>query len=141
MTISEDLTEGQQHELRNTLMDAFHEFATKRYPAATYVENRYPALSDVERLSKAVQVNERAKLAKTLHTAAFDATIASSAALAMSNTEIELILHESLHAGLLRLQLVDKVLQMCFGMTSAEAKGVVNRLEDARIEREIAGRA
>ena len=140
LTLTDDLNEKQQHQLRGILKDAFHEFATKRYPSDVYVENRYPGMSDAERAEKSLQVSERSLLARSLHDAAFDATIAPSTSLAMSLAEIDLILHESLHAGLLRLALVDRVLQMTFGMTEMEAKGVVNRLEDQRIDREIAGR-
>lgn len=140
LMLSDDLNEKQQHQLRGILMDAFHEFATKRYPSDVYVDNRYPGMSAAERGDKVLQISERSQFARSLHAAAFDATIVPSTSCAMSLAEIDVILHESLHAGLLRLALVDRVLQMAFGMTEGEAKRAATQLEMQRIDCETAGR-
>lgn len=75
LTVSQDLSEKDQHSLRLLLKDAFHEFVTKRYPARVYVENRYVDLSPAEAQVKVTNVERRIALGRMMHDASFDMTI------------------------------------------------------------------
>lgn len=76
LTIPRDLTEQEQRELRTTLMDALHEFTTRRSPPACYVADRYVGtMSPPEAMEKIKQVERRVVLGKALWAAMFDATV------------------------------------------------------------------
>lgn len=221
MTLSVDLSEQEQHLMRLLLHDVFSEFATKRTPAAQYVENRYPGedvYSGKYRLEKLLQVERRTMLAQLMHAASFQAKIEvekmhtnHAACLGpcspgcmqppvitvelleeiaasgerhkavtllledlfdlseedartlfnlledkrvnrillaqglthpavMTLEQIERIVHESLHAGLERLALCDKVLQVVFAMAEVDAKRTTTRLEMERLDHAEAGK-
>lgn len=77
LTLPDVLDDKQQYMLRNLLLDAFAEFATRRSPPELYVINRYPAGGEYDWLNRAEKIQEvttRVGLAQGLHQATFDAT-------------------------------------------------------------------
>jgi hypothetical protein len=76
LTLPKNLSDRDQEDLRSVLKDAFHEFATKRYPAGGYVADRYVGvMSPPEAMLKVGQVERRSAMARALHDAAFGVDI------------------------------------------------------------------
>lgn len=76
LTVPQNLTEQEQHDVRSLLKDALHEFTTMRHPAASYVADRYVGvLSPAEALATIAQVDRRVALGRLLFNAAFDARV------------------------------------------------------------------
>jgi hypothetical protein len=121
LTIEEELTEPECNDLQLLLCDALSEFATRRSPAAQYVDERYPATNEgynwVNRPEKVAQVQRRITLAQKLHKGVFDHVIDPEPRDAK--------------------RAYDAVKYLCetFGMSAEEARGTYNQLEDKRISK------
>lgn len=76
LTLTDNLTPEQQHELKGILHDAFAEFAGHRGPTPeAYVAKRYPdneGYKWLDREKKIEQVRRRIYTALALHKASFD---------------------------------------------------------------------
>lgn len=165
MTVDEGLTETEVNTVRHLFADALADFQTARYPVRAYVEQRYPDNGIAGAFTwdeKTQEVQRRVDLASKLHNPVLRAMVvhapyggthtnhamcATPCSLTCMNhppfsvekhlMQLQLVLHEEMHAGFERGRATVVFLQSVLGMSEEDARATFNQLEDKRIASEM----
>lgn len=139
LIVEDDLSKQEVDDLQYLLTDAIGEFADRRSPAELYVLKRYAreekdgvvvyTFGPKGTLDKIEQVRRRVALAKKLHNATLHPKATNIGPGLSEATLAEMAEADS------RADACVMFLQDVFGMSSEEARGCFNQLEDKRVAR------